>query len=97
MNRTKPEDAAARLRQSLDTLPDAVVVAAREPERSRKRRRARGSGSVFLKGRVWWIAYHGPDGKRHAESTESERKGDAERRCTRQCELDCAGCAREHN
>ena len=44
-----------------------------------KRRRARGSGSVYRKGRVWWIAYYGPDGRRHAESSESTRKGDAER------------------
>ncbi len=44
-----------------------------------KHRRARGSGSVYPLGRVWWISYHGPDGKRVAESTESPRKGDAER------------------
>src|SRR5437899_2349624 len=44
-----------------------------------KRRRARGSGSVYRIGRIWWISYYGPDGKRHAESSESERKGDGER------------------
>jgi integrase len=44
-----------------------------------KHRRARGSGSVYRLGRVWWISYHSADGKRVAESTESPRKGDAER------------------
>jgi integrase len=45
----------------------------------RKRRRPRGSGSIYRKGRVFWISYQGPDGLRHAESSESTRKGDAER------------------
>ena len=44
-----------------------------------KHRCARGSGRVYQLGRTWWIAYYGPDGKRVAESTESPRKGDAER------------------
>ena len=52
---------------------------ATEQQKPKKKRRARGSGSVYQQGRVWWIAYFGPDGKRHAESAESERKGDAER------------------
>jgi integrase len=56
-----------------------------------KHRRARGSGSVYKMGRVWWIAYRGPDGKRKAESSESERKGDAERL------LQSRVGAREHN
>lgn len=56
-----------------------------------KKRRARGSGSVYRMGRIWWIAYYGPDGKRHAESAESERKGDAERMLQRRIG------AREHN
>ena len=42
-------------------------------------------------GRIWWISYHGPDGKRCAESSESERKGDAERLLQRRVG------AREHN
>jgi integrase len=57
----------------------------------RKRRRPRGSGSVFLIGRLWWIAYRGPDGRRIAESSESQRKGDAERLLQRR------NGAREHN
>ena len=44
-----------------------------------KRRRARGSGSVYQKGRIWWISYYGFDGLRHSETSESTRKGDAER------------------
>lgn len=56
-----------------------------------KKRRARGSGSVYRKGRVWWISYYGPDGRRHAESSESVRKGDAERLLLRRVG------AREHN
>ena len=43
------------------------------------RRRAKGSGTVYRQGRIWWIAYSGADGKRVAESTHSERKGDATR------------------
>ena len=56
-----------------------------------KKRRARGSGSVYLKGRVWWLSYYGPDGRRHAESSESVRKGDAERLLLRRVG------AQEHN
>lgn len=56
-----------------------------------KRRRARGSGSVYQKGRVWWVSFYGPDGLRHAESSESQRKGDAERLLQRRVG------AREHN
>jgi integrase len=44
-----------------------------------KRRRPRGSGSVFKVRRTWWIAYKAADGKRVKESSSSERKGDAER------------------
>jgi hypothetical protein len=58
---------------------------------AKKRRRARCSGSVYRIGRIWWISYHGPDGKRHAESSESERKGDAEPLLQRRIG------AREHN
>jgi integrase len=43
----------------------------------KRRRRPRGSGSAYQKGRIWWISYYGADGKRHSETTESERKGDA--------------------
>jgi integrase len=43
-----------------------------------KHRRARGSGSIYPQGRVWWISYRGADGRRVAESTESRRKCDAE-------------------
>jgi integrase len=49
-------------------------------KKPKKRRRARGGGSIYKigkKGRLWWIAYSGPDGKRVAESTGSARKGDA--------------------
>lgn len=45
--------------------------------KERKTRRARGSGSVYRKGRMYWVSYYGPDWRRHAESRESERKGDA--------------------
>ena len=45
-----------------------------------KHRRARGSGSVYQQGKVWWISYKAPDGRRVAESTECRRKGDAEAR-----------------
>ena len=43
-----------------------------------KRRRPRGSGSVYRKGAYWWISYRTLDGRRVAESSESTRKGDAE-------------------
>jgi integrase len=48
------------------------------PEK-KKRRRPRGSGSIFKVGRIWWFAYWGADGHRVKESSYSERKGDAER------------------
>jgi integrase len=46
--------------------------------------RAKGTGSIYkLKNsRFWWIAYRGADGRRHHESSESERKGDAQRLLT---------------
>lgn len=44
-----------------------------------KRRRARGSGSLYKLRNIWWFAYRGPDGKRVKESSGSVRKGDAER------------------
>lgn len=46
---------------------------------SATKRRSKGSGTVYQQGRVWWIAYRSPDGKRQSESTGSTRKGDAER------------------
>ncbi len=61
-------------------------------EASKRRRRPRGSGSVYQLHRpacarpakgcdcIWWVAYRGPDGRRIAESSESHRKGDAERK-----------------
>ena len=50
-----------------------------DEKKQTKRRRARGSGGVFLKRRTWWICYYGADGLRHFESSGSERKGDAVR------------------
>lgn len=56
-----------------------------------RRRRPRGSGSVYQFHRpacrrpakgcdcTWWVHYNGPDGKRITESSGSHRKGDAER------------------
>ncbi len=43
-----------------------------------KHRRARGSGSVYKMGKVYWIAYFAADGRRVKESSSSTRKGDAE-------------------
>jgi hypothetical protein len=59
----------------------------------KKRRRPRGSGSIYRPSasRIWWISYFGPDGKRQAESSESQRKGDAERLLRRRIG------AKEHN
>jgi hypothetical protein len=49
--------------------------------RAKKKRRAAGSGTVYLVGHrgPFWISYRGPDGRRHSESSGSTRKGDAER------------------
>jgi hypothetical protein len=44
-------------------------------ERQTREKRDNGSGSVYLRGRVWWIAYTGPDGTRRSESTKDGRKG----------------------
>ena len=58
------------------------------------KRRSNGSGCVYQqkKGRgFWWIAYRGPDGKRHHESSGSLRKEDANRLLLKRTG------AREHN
>lgn len=39
-----------------------------------KRRGTKGNGTVYRKGRFWWIAYKHPDGTRKQESTGSERR-----------------------
>lgn len=57
----------------------------------KKRRRPRGSGSIYRRGRTLWISYIGPDGLRHEESSGSERNGDAERMLRNRVG------AREHN
>jgi integrase len=44
-----------------------------------KRRRTKGDGTIYLKGRFWWIAYQHPDGTRRSESTGTERRQVAER------------------
>jgi integrase len=44
-----------------------------------KHRRARGSGSVFKVGRVYWISYWDAAGKRVKESSGSQKKANAER------------------
>jgi integrase len=46
-------------------------------DKPKKRRRARGTGGIFLVRNTWWISYRGPDGSRQKESSHSERKGDA--------------------
>lgn len=38
------------------------------------RRRTKGDGTIYRKGRFWWIAYKHPDGTRKQESTCSERR-----------------------
>ena len=37
-------------------------------------RRTKGDGSIYLRGRIWWIAYEHPDGSRTAESTGTGRR-----------------------
>ena len=56
-----------------------------------RQRRPKGGGSVYQMHRrdcsrprkgcdcIWWVSYRGPDALRRAESSESRRKGDAER------------------
>jgi integrase len=61
------------------------------PTPAKKHRRARGSGSVFKLGRVFWISYKAADGRRVKESSGSQRKGDAERL------LDSRNGSRIHN
>ncbi len=43
-------------------------------EKTAKRRRTKGDGSVYRQGRFWWIQYQHPDGTRRKESTRSERR-----------------------
>lgn len=49
-------------------------------EEKKKKLRARGTGSIFKpkNTRFWWIGWTDGDGKRHVESCESEKKGDAQ-------------------
>ncbi len=42
-------------------------------------RRHNGDGSLFLRGRIWWIAYKHPDGARRKESADTDRRTVAER------------------
>ena len=42
---------------------------------STKARRQKGEGSIYLQGRIYWIAYRGADGKRKQESSHSKLKG----------------------
>ena len=51
------------------TTSDATGVST-----GKKRRRTRGEGSVYLKGRIWWFAYPHPEEGRKRESSYSERK-----------------------
>jgi len=37
-------------------------------------KRTKGDGSLYRRGRIWWIAYKHPDGTRTSESTGSERR-----------------------
>ena len=44
-----------------------------------KPKRTKGDGSIYLRGRIWWIAYKHPDGTRTSESTGTEREPVARR------------------
>ncbi len=37
-------------------------------------KRTRGDGSLYLRGKIWWMAYKHPDGSRASESTHTERR-----------------------
>jgi hypothetical protein len=39
-----------------------------------KSKRTKGDGSLYLRGRIWWIAYKHPDGTRTSESSKSDRR-----------------------
>jgi hypothetical protein len=45
------------------------------PEIARKRKRESGDGSIFLRGRIWWIQYYLPGiGKKSESSRSTDRK-----------------------
>lgn len=46
----------------------------------KKTKRARGSGSVYKVGRIYWISWYDASGTRHAESSGSTLKGEAQDR-----------------
>lgn len=48
-----------------------------------KPRRERGDGSIWQRGRIWWIAYYGPDGQKIRESTHTDIESVARRRLKR--------------
>lgn len=58
---------------------------------SKPRRRPKGDGTVYKKGRIWWIAYNHADGTRKQESCRDTRKGVAVRLLRKRTG------AREHN
>jgi hypothetical protein len=37
-------------------------------------KRTKGDGSLYLRGRIWWMSYQHPDGTRRSESTGTERR-----------------------
>src|SRR2546426_5685318 len=55
--------------------PDRSPLTAEEKESMPKYRR--GSGSVYKRGKTWWIAYYGPDGKQVCESAKTKDKAEA--------------------
>lgn len=62
-----------------DEASEPSGIATGEMMAEKKRRRTKGDGSVYRRGRIWFIAYQHPDGKRRSESSKSERKSDADR------------------
>ena len=46
---------------------------------TRRPKRARGDGSLALRGRIWWISYQHPDGRRIRESAHTDRRAVAAR------------------
>jgi integrase len=46
---------------------------------SAKPKRTKGDGTLYQRGRIWWISYKHPDGTRRSESTHTDRRVVAER------------------
>jgi integrase len=74
-----PAVQVCRLGDAADDAPGHAQQGEDVMSEAKRRKRARGDGSLGLRGRVWWISYKHPDGRRVRESAHTDRRAVAER------------------